>query len=139
MINKNVNVNILMIFFECIYVICCCSLTDTVISLVAHKLHKFISATRRNSRLEQVSEKYTEQIRKRYHRILLYFLFSPLFSCACFLLAVLCTFFNLTRYILKHSRLCGRVSDRNFFTRPISGNKAKFFWPYNNIFIYSWR
>ena len=30
---------------------------------------KFIGTTRRNSRLDHVSYKYTEQIRKRYHRV----------------------------------------------------------------------
>ena len=35
------------------------------------------------------------------------------------------SFLNLKIYIL-HIRLCGRVSDKNFFTRPISGNKTIF-------------
>ena len=30
-------------------------------------------------------------------------------------------------YILLHIRLCGRVSDKEIFTRPISGNKITFF------------
>ena len=38
------------------------------------------------------------------------------FVCVCFL--------KLKIYILIHIWLCGRVSDKNFFTRPVSGNKA---------------
>ena len=33
-----------------------------------------------------------------------------------------------TTYSDTHIRLCGRVSDKNIFLRPISGNKATFFW-----------
>ena len=39
------------------------------------------------------------------------------------------SFLNLKIYILIHIRLCGKVSDKNFFTRPISGNNT-IFWPY---------
>ena len=37
-------------------------------------------------------------------------------------------FFTLKIYILIHIRLCGSVSDKKNFTRPISGNKTTFFW-----------
>ena len=38
-----------------------------------------------------------------------------------------CCFLKLKVCILMHIRLCRRVSDKNFFTRPISGNKTTFF------------
>ena len=28
-----------------------------------------------------------------------------------------------------HIQLCGRVTDKKIFSRPISGNKTSFFWP----------
>ena len=50
-----------------------------------------------------------------------------LYSCFCFCSFV--CFLKLKIYILIHVGLCGRVSDKNFFTRPISGNKTTFFGP----------
>ena len=55
--------------------------------------------------------------------LLFWFLFFCLF--------VLC-FLKLKVYILIHIWLCGRVSDKKTFTRPISGNKTNFFGPYIN-------
>ena len=48
---------------------------------------------------------------------LFFFLFLSLFAC----------FLKLKTYILIHIRPCGRVSDKMFFTLPISGNKTTFF------------
>ena len=53
--------------FDNVCILCCCSITNTVISLVAHKLNS-IQTTWRNSRLDQVSLNQTEQICKIYHR-----------------------------------------------------------------------
>ena len=52
-------------------------------------------------------------------------LFSSLLSFTFFV--VFSLFLKLKIYILRHIRLCGRVSERKVFTRPISGNKATFF------------
>ena len=52
-------------------------------------------------------------------------LFSFLVSFAFCLLALV--FFKLKIFILIHIRLCGRVSDKKIFTRPISGNQNTFF------------
>ena len=65
--------NCLQMFFKTydlinLYFLCCCGITNTVISVVAINCIEFIETTKRNSRLGQVSEKYIEQIRKRYHR-----------------------------------------------------------------------
>ena len=59
-------------------------------------------------------------------------LFSSLVSFAFlflfFYVVVVCLLFlNLKIYILIHIWLCGRVSDKKIFTRPISGNKTTFF------------
>ena len=56
-----------------------------------------------------------------------FFCFSIFFSFFCFLICVF--FFCLKQkiFILIHMRLCGRVSDENFFIWPISGNKTTFF------------
>ena len=53
------------------------------------------------------------------------FLFC-LFVCLFFCLFV--CFLNIKTYILMDMRICGRVSvsDKNFFTRQISGNKTPF-------------
>ena len=57
-------------------------------------------------------------------------LFSTLVSFAFYVLVFfLFFFFKLKIYILIHIRLCGWVSDKKNFTRPISGNKTTFFWP----------
>ena len=53
------------------------------------------------------------------------FLFSFAFFYPCFLF-VAC-FLKLKIYILIHIRLCERVSDKKFFTQPISGHKTTFF------------
>ena len=56
-------------------------------------------------------------------------LFCFLFICFLFVL-FFCFFFKLMKlkkYILIQIRLCGRVSDKKIFTRPISGNKTTFF------------
>ena len=55
-------------------------------------------------------------------------LFSSLISFA-FFDSCLC-FLELKMYILIHIRRCGRVSDKKNSTRPVSGNKITFFWPY---------
>ena len=67
------------------------------------------------------------------------FLFSPLVSFAFFIIYLLAFFvclfvclfvcFWLKIYILIHIQLCGRVTDKKIFSRPISGNKTSFFWP----------
>ena len=59
-------------------------------------------------------------------------LFSSLVSSAffgsCFFLLFGCCFLKLKMYIfLIQIRLCGRVSDKKLFTRPIYGNKATVF------------
>ena len=46
-----------------------------------------------------------------------------------FLLFLLVCFLKLKIYILIHFRLCGRVSDKNIFTRSIP-RKTTFFWLY---------
>ena len=53
------------------------------------------------------------------------FLFSSLVSFA----FCLCVFINKNIYCDTH-RLCGRVTDKKFFTRPISQNKITFFFSY---------
>ena len=55
------------------------------------------------------------------------FLFSSLVSFA----FCLCVFINKNIYCDTH-RLCGRVTDKKFFTRPISENKITFF------FLFPW-
>ena len=45
------------------------------------------------------------------------------------LIFFVCLFFTkLKIYIPIYIRLCGWVSDKNFFTRPVSGKKTPFFW-----------
>ena len=51
-----------------------------------------------------------------------------------FVFFYLFVFLKLKIYILIQIRLCGRVSDKTFFTRPISGNNTTFFWPKNSTF-----
>ena len=51
-----------------------------------------------------------------------FFCFFDFFFCCC-------CFLKLKMYILIHIRLCGRVSDKFFFTRSISGNETIFLWP----------
>ena len=55
---------------------------------------------------------------------LLWLLLLSLFSC--FLCFFVC-FLKLKIYILIHIRLCGRVSNKKIFTRPICRNKTTFF------------
>ena len=45
----------------------------------------------------------------------------------CFAFFLLVCFLKLKIYILMHIRLCERLDDKNFFTRPVSGNKTTFF------------
>ena len=61
-----------------------------------------------------------------------------------FLLFFFVFFFKLKIYNPIHIGLCGRVSDKNLFTRPFSGNKTTFFFglmPANiyqsNLFVQS--
>ena len=56
------------------------------------------------------------------------FFWNLVFFCFWFFWLFVC-FLKLKIYILIHIRLCGRVSDKKIFTRPISGNKATFFGP----------
>ena len=100
---------------ESVYFICCCSITNTVISLVAHKLHlihmnnqeKF---TTRSSKLKvhraiwQTISSYRVRFFQRYS---LFF-----FSFFCFLSSCFLFFLKLKIYILIHIRLSGRVSDK---------------------------
>ena len=53
-------------------------------------------------------------------------LFSSLVFLLFLILVLLLLFFEM-KNILTHNRLCGRVSDKNIFTRPISENKTTFF------------
>ena len=53
--------------------------------------------------------------------------FAFLYSCFFFFFWLVCLFLKLKAYILIHIRPCGRVSDKIFFTLPISGNKTTFF------------
>ena len=53
--------------------------------------------------------------------------FFDFFDYFLLLLLFVCCFMNLKMYILIHIRLCGRVSGKMFFTRPISGKKTPFF------------
>ena len=54
--------------------------------------------------------------------------FVSCFLFVCFLfVCLLDVLWNKKMYILIHIWLCGRVSDKIFFTRPISGNKTTFF------------
>ena len=53
-----------------------------------------------------------------------FFFLAFLYYCLFFLLVC---FLKLKIYILKHIRLCGRVSDKYFFTRSFFGNKTTFF------------
>ena len=46
-----------------------------------------------------------------------------------FLLFV-CCFLKLKMYILKHMRLCGRVSDEKIFTGRFPETRLLFFWSY---------
>ena len=57
----------------------------------------------------------------------LFFITFDTFFDSC--LFVVCCFLKWKMYILIHIRLCGWVSDKNIFTRPISENKTLFFWP----------
>ena len=60
-----------------------------------------------------------------------YFLFFFNFFCFFCILAffgLFVCFLKLNLYILIQIRLYGRVSDKNFFTQPISGNKTTYFW-----------
>ena len=50
-----------------------------------------------------------------------YILFSSLGS---FVFLFICCFLKLKMYVLIHIRLCRQVSDKNFFTRQIFGNKT---------------
>ena len=43
-------------------------------------------------------------------------------------------FSKLKKYILIHTRLCGRVSEKKVFTRSVSGNKTTFCQPNLNKF-----
>ena len=58
----------------------------------------------------------------------LWFLFVFLFfSIACFFFVFyLCVCFLNKKYILVHIRLCGKVSNKKNFARPISENLAQF-------------
>ena len=58
--------------------------------------------------------------------ILSYYLFFFSLFCFFFLLFLLVCFLKLKIYILIHIRLCGRVSDKNIFTRSISRKKTTF-------------
>ena len=49
------------------------------------------------------------------------------FSFFCFFCILVVFFYVLKSKLYILTRLCGRVSDKNFFTWPISGNKATFF------------
>ena len=60
---------------------------------------------------------------------LLQFLLFVLYSC---IFLLVCLFFEIKNTLLIHIRLCGRVSDKKVFTRPISGNKITFFFDLNN-------
>ena len=58
--------------------------------------------------------------------------FSSLVSFVCFVLLYLFAylfvcFLKLKIHVLIHIRLCGRMSDKKNFTRPISGNRTTFF------------
>ena len=121
---------ILMIFFyfalDNVCIICCCSITHTVISLVAHKLNsihinnleKFTTCSSKfkahGANLQNVSPfpvRFSTDIP-----------FSSLVSFAFCLLVF--SFLNWKIFILIHIRLSERAS--KFFTKPISGNKTTF-------------
>ena len=78
-----------------------------------------------------VSEKYIEQIHKRYHRIPLNFpqIFSFLlqFLLPFVLLLLFLLFFRSKICLLTNIHLCRRVSDITNFTLSISGNKTTTF------------
>ena len=57
-----------------------------------------------------------------------FFSFFCFFLYSCFFCLFVC-FLKLKTCILIHIRLCGRVSDKNSFTWPISGNNTTFFHP----------
>ena len=112
-----------LVLFLKVYFICCCSITNTVISLVTHnklKVHRANSQT-----ISSHPFRFSTDI----------FFSSFAFSCFVFLVClfgVFLGFFSLfflksKIYIMIHIRLCGRVSARKIFTRPISGNKTTFF------------
>ena len=59
-------------------------------------------------------------------------LFSFVLSLAFFVFFFFCLlvyYLKMKIYILIHIRLCGWVSNKKHFTRPISGKKTTFFWP----------
>ena len=100
----------------------------------------FIWKNRGNSRFDQLSLKYTDQIRKQHRLIPLgfphillttttFFSFSSSVSVVFFLSFSL--FFLRNKiwniYIPIHNWLCGWISDKKIFTRLISGNKTTFF------------
>ena len=93
--------------------------------------------TTRTSKLK-IRRAYSQTISSYPVRFSTDILFSYLVSFAFCLLVLLfflrffcffCFIFKSKIYILIHIRLCGRVSDKKIFTRPISGNKINFFWP----------
>ena len=49
-----------------------------------------------------------------------------LYCFVCFVFFLFVCFLKLKIYILRHIRLSGRVNDKNFFIRPIPGNKTTF-------------
>ena len=60
-------------------------------------------------------------------RYFLFFFNLFYFFCILAFFGLFVCFLKLNLYILIQIRLYGRVSDKNFFTQPISGNKTTFF------------
>ena len=65
-----------------------------------------------------------------------YLFFFSFFGFLYMLVFLVVCFLKLKIYILMHIQLCGWVSDKNIFTRPICGNKTTFFWPNGKITPY---
>ena len=112
-----------MIFFyfcswKWLYFICSCSITNTVISLVAHKLYQILINNQekfmtRSSKLK-VHKANSHSISSHPIKFFTDILFSSLVSFAfCFLDFL---FFKKIKniYIMIHIRLCGQVSDFRF-------------------------
>ena len=132
--------------WKCIF-ICCCSMTNTVISLVAHKLHpihmnyqeKVTTRPRSSKSVHRANSQTISSYSVRFSTDILFSSLASFAFCPLVIFVVFCLFLKSKAYILIHIRLCWQVSDKNVFTQTISGNKTTFFlaWgiSFNIIFL----
>ena len=115
------------------YFICCCSITNIVISLVAHKIH-LNNQEKLTTRLNKLKVHRVNLQRTSWYlvRFTIDILITSLVSFTFFCLPVffLFCFFGFFYFFFKlkitYSDKNSTMSDKNIFTLPISGNKTTF-------------